>query len=152
MIKDDAYYLKKCLQEAKKAYEEDEVPVGSVIVLDGKVIAKAHNKREQKKSSISHAEVEAISKACKKLGVKFLDGATIYITLEPCLMCLGAILQARIKRVVFSCPEPKFGSLISCPMILDNYKSNHMVEYKLGDYTEEVKKLMNSFFKEKRSK
>ena len=151
-IRDDSFYLKECIKEAKKAYMQDEVPVGSVIVLDGKIIARAHNKREQKKSSISHAEVEAILKACKKTGQKFLDGATIYVTLEPCLMCLGAIIQARISRIVYSCPEMKFGALNSCPEVLSYYKSNHKVEYEIGEYTEEVKMLMSSFFKQKRGK
>lgn len=148
----DLKYLKVAYKEAQIAYKEDEVPVGCCIVMDGKVIAKAHNKREQKKLVLAHAEMEAIRKACKKTGTKFLDGATIYITLEPCIMCLGAIIQARISRVVYSLKEPKHGAIESVCHVLDDYKFNTKVEVSSGVLNQEVEKLMKDFFVDLRNK
>lgn len=152
MVKDDLYYLKKCYDEALKAYEIDEVPVGCVIVKDGRIIAKAHNLRETKKSALAHAEIIAISKACKKTNAKFLDGSTIYITLEPCLMCLGAIIQARISKIVYSANEPKFGCITSKAHIIDDYKFNVNISYTNGLMKDEVSNLMKQFFQKKRNK
>ena len=151
-MSDDLKYLKLAYKEAKLAYDIDEVPVGCVIVLDGKVIAKAHNLREHKKSTLAHAEILAIKKACKKTQTKFLDGATIYITLEPCLMCLGAIIQARINHICYSLKEPKFGAIESCCRILDEYKFNCDVTYSSGLMKEDVENLMKDFFKNLRIK
>lgn len=147
---DDYKYIKLAYKEALKAYQKKEVPVGCVIVRDDVVLSKAHNLREKKKSAISHAEIEAISKACKKTNEKFLDGATIYITLEPCLMCMGAIIQARIGRIVYSANEPKFGSIVSIGNILNDYKLNHRIDVSQGLMEEEVESLMKKFFKELR--
>lgn len=149
---DDYKYIKLAYKEALKAFSEGEVPVGAIIVKDDKVIAKAHNMREQKKSTIAHAEILAISKACKKVDAKFLDGATIYITLEPCLMCMGAIIQARISRIVYSANEPKFGSIVSIGNILNDYKLNHHIEVTQGIMEDEVSELMKSFFSGLRKK
>lgn len=149
---EDIKYLKLAFKEALKAYELDEVPVGCVIVMDEKVIAKAHNLRETKKSTLAHAEVLAIKKACKKTGTKFLDGAKIYITLEPCLMCLGAIIQARISHISYSAKEPKFGAIESCCHVLDDYKFNTTVTYSSGLLEDDVQKLMKDFFKKLRIK
>lgn len=146
----DDYCLKICLQEAKKAFNIDEVPVGCVIVMNNQIIVKAHNLREKKQSVLAHAEIEAINKACKKTKTKFLDGATLYVTLEPCLMCLGAIMQARIKRVVYCANEPKFGAIESAGNVLEVYKTNHFLEIYKGPFEEEVKKLMKDFFALKR--
>lgn len=151
-MNEDLKYLKLAYKEALKAYALDEVPVGCVIVQDGKVIAKAHNLRETKKLSLAHAEVLAIKKACKKVNAKFLDGSTIYITLEPCLMCLGAIIQARIGRIVYSANEPKFGAIESSCHVLDDYKFNLTVTYSSGLMKEEVQNLMKDFFKNLRIK
>lgn len=148
----DLFYLKECLKEAKKAFKKDEVPVGCVIVKDEQIIARAHNLREKRKSVLAHAEIEAIRKACKKLDTKFLDGCTIYITLEPCLMCLGAIMQSRISRVVFSAYEPKFGAVKSAGEVLNNYKSNHNLVVSCGELEDEVSSLMKEFFRQKRHK
>ena len=149
--KDDFYYMNLALKEAKKSYEINEVPVGCVIVLDNKIIAKAHNIREKTKDVFSHAEVVAIKKACKKLNTWKLDEATLYVTLEPCLMCSGAILQSRIKRVVFATHEPKFGTLGSIINVFDeNNKFNHKVEIVSGICQEESSTLLKDFFKEKR--
>ena len=149
---DDYKYIKLAYKEALKAYNEGEVPVGAIIVKDDKVIARAHNKREQKHSTLAHAEVEAIMKACKKVDAKFLDGATIYITLEPCLMCMGAIIQARISRIVYSANEPKFGSIVSIGNILNDYKLNHHIEVTQGIMEDEVSDLMKQFFSGLRKK
>lgn len=147
---DDYKYIKLAYKEALKAYQKDEVPVGCVIVKDDVILARAHNLREKKKSALSHAEIEAINKACKKLNQKFLTGATIYITLEPCLMCMGAIIQARIGRIVYSANEPKFGSIVSIGNILNDYKINHHIDVSQGLMEEEVESLMKKFFQELR--
>ena len=152
MMDNDYKYIKAAYKEALKAYEENEVPVGCVIVKDGKVIAKSHNKREQKQSALAHAEIIAIEKACKKLKAKFLDGATIYITLEACFMCMGAIIQARISRVVYSANEPKFGSIVSIGNILNDYKLNHHIDVTQGIMEDEVSALMKEFFSKLRKK
>ena len=148
----DDKYLKIAYKEALKAFQENEVPVGCVIVKDGVILSRSHNMREQKKSALAHAEIIAIKKACKKENAKFLDGATIYITLEPCLMCMGAIIQARISRVVYSANEPKFGSIVSIGNILNDYKLNHHIEVTQGIMEEEVSELMKEFFTPLRKK
>lgn len=151
-MNEDLKYLKMAYREAKKAYLEGEVPVGCVITMDGKVIAKSHNMREQKHLVLAHAEMEAIRKACKKTGTKFLDGATIYITLEPCIMCLGAIIQARISRVCYSAKEPKHGAIESICHVLDDYKFNTKVSYDSGLMADDVEKMMKDFFIDLRNK
>lgn len=148
----DEYYLKEALKEAKKAYSKDEVPVGCVIVFDNKIIARGHNLRETKNNVLFHAEIVAINKACKKLHQKFLDGCEIYVTLEPCIMCMGAIIQSRIKKVIYGAKEPKFGCLESLGNILNDYKFNHNVEVMGGILEDEASKMMKDFFKEKRNK
>ncbi len=147
---DDYKYIQLAYKEALKAYNKQEVPVGCVIVRDDVILAKAHNLREAKKSALSHAEIEAINKACKKTKEKFLDNATIYITLEPCLMCMGAIIQARIGRIVYSANEPKHGSIVSIGNILNDYKINHHIEVSQGLMEDEVESLMKKFFIELR--
>ena len=147
---DDYKYIQLAYKEALKAYNKQEVPVGCVIVRDGIILSRAHNLREAKKSALSHAEIEAINKACKKTKEKFLDNATIYITLEPCLMCMGAIIQARIGRIVYSANEPKHGSIVSIGNILNDYKINHHIEVSQGLMEDEVESLMKKFFIELR--
>ena len=122
MIKDDAYYMRIAFEEAKKAYNESEVPVGCCIVQGDKVIAKAHNLREQKHDVTMHAEIVAIKKACAKLKRWILDDCVIYITAEPCLMCAGAISQSRIKTIVYSVASPKYGVCESADKVFDNKK------------------------------
>ena len=109
----DNKYMKLALKEARKAFEKEEVPIGAIIVKDGKILSRAHNLRETKKQACAHAEVLAIQKACKKLKSWRLDNAEIYVTIEPCAMCAGAIMNARIKKVYFGAFEPKSGCAIS---------------------------------------
>ena len=142
-------YMSIALEEARLAALENEVPVGCVIVKDNEIIARTHNTRQKNKSAINHAEIMAIDIACKKLNSWQLDGCTLYVTLEPCIMCAGAILQARIKKVVFAAKEPKFGACGSILNIFDNfeYKFNHEVEVIEGILEEEAKQLLKDFFK-----
>lgn len=148
---DEKKYIDLAFKQALKAYRQNEVPVGCVIVRNGEIIAKAYNKREQKKNALCHAEIICINKACKKLGEKFLDGCEIYITLEPCIMCIGAIIQARIGKVVYGAREPKFGCLESLGNVLDSYKFNHRIEVVGGVEENKVSELMKKFFKEVRN-
>lgn len=103
----DEYYMELAILQAKKAYKLNEVPVGAIIVKDGKVISKAYNKKEKDNVSIRHAEIIAIEKACKKLNSWRLDSCVLYTTLEPCMMCMGAIIESRITKVVFGCPKAR---------------------------------------------
>lgn len=151
-VEKDNKFLKEALKEAKKAYLKEEVPIGCVIVVDDKIIARAHNKKVSNKSPLAHAEIIAIDKATKKLSRAILDDATIYITVEPCLMCAGAIFQARIKRVVFGVNEPKFGALGSLININELEKINHKVEISSGLLEEEISNLMKSFFQDLRKR
>jgi len=141
--------MKIALLEAKKAAQKGEVPVGAVIVKDGKVIAKAHNKREQKQNALSHAEIEAINKACKVLGSWRLDGCEMYVTLEPCPMCTGAIINARIKTVIFGAFDKNAGCMDSVINLCD-YPLGHKVEVYAGICEDECQKVLQQFFKELR--
>lgn len=148
----DEKYMKLALKEAKKAYEKEEVPIGAVIVKDDKVIAKAHNLREVKNQACAHAEILAIEKACKKLKNWRLDGCDMYVTLEPCAMCAGAILNARIKNVYISAMEPRSGAAGSKINLFEDYTYNHKANYEVGILEEESKKIMQDFFKKLRQK
>lgn len=143
-------FMKSAIREAEKAEKIDEIPVGAVIVKDGKVVARGHNKRETKQDALMHAEIGAISKACRKLGSWRLDGCDIYITLEPCPMCAGAIIQARIENVYFGAYDPKAGCLGSvCDLsgILP-----HKIKYQGGIMQAECEELLKSFFRNLRKK
>ena len=144
-------YMKLALEMAKKAEKKDEVPIGAVIVLNGKVIAKAYNKKESKNLATAHAEILAINKASKKLKSWRLDGAELYVTLEPCPMCAGAITNARIKKVYFGAYEPKSGSAVSKFNILTESGLNHVTEYEGGVMEEECSSIIKNYFKKKRS-
>lgn len=143
-------FMKKALALAKKAYELDEVPVGAVIVKDGEVLATAYNKRESKNDATAHAEVLAIQKACKKVGDFRLIGADIYVSLEPCVMCTGAILNARIENVYFGAYISN-GS-ISASEIVEKSVLNHKSNVEGGFLKEECSKLVSDYFKQKRVK
>ncbi len=138
-------FMKLALKEAEKAYSEGEVPIGAVLVLDGKVISKGRNKREKTQNALHHAEVIAIDKACRKLKSWRLDGAVMYVTLEPCPMCAGAIANARIKKVIYAAKDASNNSEI-IEKIFSSTRLNHKVEYIQGDYADECSKLLSSFF------
>ena len=143
-------FMKKALALAKKAYEQDEVPVGAVIVKDGKVIASAYNKRESSQDATAHAEILAIKKACKKLNDFRLLGAELYVSLEPCVMCTGAILNARIERVYFGASITN-GS-ISASELVERAELNHKTEIVGGFMKDECSDLVTNYFKGKRKK
>ena len=146
----DSIYMKEALKQAKKAYKIKEVPIGCVIVHEDKVIARGYNKRNTKKNTLAHAEILAINKASKVLGDWRLEDCTMYITLEPCQMCAGAIVQARVKRVVIGSMNPKAGCGGSILNLLEMEQFNHQVEVERGVLEEECSMMMTEFFKELR--
>lgn len=148
----DHYYMNEAIIEAKKALEHDEVPVGAIIVYDGEIIARAHNMREIHKMATHHAEIIAINEACKVLKTWKLVDCIMYVTLEPCIMCTGALILSRIKKVVFGAFDPKSGSVVSVNRVLDHEKYNHRVLYQGGVLNDECGQLLTGFFKQLRSK
>ena len=152
MTDQDKKYMKEALKQAKKAYALDETPIGCVIVYEGKIISRGYNRRNVDKNTLAHAELAAIKKASRKLGDWRLEGCTIYITLEPCQMCSGAIVQARITRVVIGCMNPKAGCAGSVLNLLQMDGFNHKVEIETGILEEECSQLMSGFFRELRKK
>ena len=145
-------FMKLAILEAKKAIEKDEVPVGAIIVKDNKVIAKAHNLMEKTQLATAHAEILAINKACKKLNSWRLEGAEMYVTIEPCSMCAGAIVNARIEKVYFGAYEEKSGCATSKYPVLTDSGLNHKTEFTGGIEQEICSNLIKNYFKEKRSK
>ena len=139
-------YMKEALKEAKKAYKKLEIPVGAVIVKDGIVMAKAHNIKEEKKDTTKHAEILAIQRASKKLGTWRLNDCEMYVTLEPCPMCAGAIIQSRLKKVNIGTMDEKTGACGSVLNLLQDYKFNHIVEVEKGILKEECEKILKDFF------
>lgn len=139
-------YMREAYKEALKAYKLNEVPVGCVIVHNDKIIARAHNLRNKKKNSLYHAEVLAIDKACKKLKRWILDDCTIYVTMEPCIMCAGSIVQARIHKVVYGVSQNRYGCLGTMMNLYEDYKFNNTPIVEKGIMEEENKKLVNLFF------
>lgn len=144
--------MKEAIQQAKKAGKLDEVPIGCVIVRDGKVIARGYNRRNTEKSTLAHAEIQAIRKASKVVGDWRLEDCTMYVTLEPCQMCAGAIVQARIPRVVIGCMNPKAGCAGSILNLLQMQEFNHQVDVVRGVREEECSKLLSDFFRSLREK
>ena len=143
-------WMEEALNMAKRAYKKNEVPIGAVIVKDEKIISKAYNQREKKQNAIKHAEIIAIDKACKKLKSWRLDGCTLFVTLEPCPMCSGAICNARIDKVVYASSE-KTSQDNLCEMILQSNRLNHKVLLEQDkNFEREASNLLTSFFKEKR--
>lgn len=143
-------YMREALKQAKKAYDIEEVPIGCIIEYQGKIIARAYNKRNTKKSTLAHAELLAIQKASRTLGDWRLEDCTMYITLEPCQMCAGAIVQARIPRVVIGSMNPKAGCAGSILNLLQVREFNHQVDVKRGVLEEECSGILKEFFKELR--
>ncbi len=147
----DKKYMKMALKEAKKAVKKDEVPIGAIIVRDGKVIAKAHNLREKSNMATGHAEILAIQQANKKLKSWRLDSCTLYVTIEPCPMCAGAIVQSRIKNVVYGAQDLKSGAHQSVTNLFD-LPLNHKVKVEHGIMEEECGQIVSKFFAGKRRK
>lgn len=145
-------YMKEAIKEAKKAELKDEVPIGAIIVFDGKIIARAHNTRQTKQISTHHAEILCIEKACRKLNSWRLEECDLYVTLEPCPMCAGAIQQSRIRKVIFGAYDPKGGFFGSNFNINDVQGLNHYPEVEGGIMKEETAKLLKDFFKKKRER
>lgn len=148
----DEKYMKVALKEAQKAALLDEVPVGAIIVQNGKIIAKAHNLREKSNDPTSHAEINAIRKASKKLNSWRLDKAAIYMTIEPCSMCAGTLLQCRIARIVYGAKDPKGGAIESSLRLFESKNINHHPEILGGVLEDECSSIISNYFKSKREK
>lgn len=145
-------YMREALKQAKKAYALGEVPIGCVIVHEGRIIGRGYNRRNTDKSTLSHAEITAIKKASKVIGDWRLEECTLYVTLEPCQMCAGAIVQARIPEVVMACMNPKAGCGGSVLNILEMPQFNHQVKVVRGVMEEECSSMLKQFFKELRER
>ena len=150
MLTADEKFMKQAIKQAKKAYAIGEVPIGCVIVHDGKVIGRGYNRRTIDKNTLAHAELMAIRKASKKMNDWRLEDCTMYVTLEPCQMCSGAIVQSRMTRVVVGCMNPKAGCAGSILNLLQMEEFNHQVELEIGVLEEECSQMMKTFFKELR--
>jgi len=150
-LTEEERYMKEAIRQARKAWKLREVPIGCVIVKDGKIIARGYNRRNTDKNTLAHAELLAIRKASRALGDWRLEACTMYITLEPCQMCAGAIVQARISRVVIGSRNPKAGCAGSVLNLLQVPQFNHQVELTEGILEEECSSMLTDFFKELRS-
>ena len=148
----DEKYMKKAIKLAKKAAKNGEVPIGCIIVYEDKIIGKGYNRRKEKSSTLAHAEISAIKQACKYIGDWRLEGCTMYVTLEPCMMCAGACVQARIDKVIIGADNPKAGCAGSIINILQMKEFNHQVEIQRGILLEECSNLLTDFFKQMRKK
>ncbi|ARD48407.1 tRNA adenosine(34) deaminase TadA [Sporosarcina sp. P33] len=151
-MKDDVYYMRLAIEEAEKAAALAEVPIGAVIVHNGEVIAAAHNLRETTQNAVTHAELSAIQIACEKIGSWRLEDTVLYVTLEPCPMCAGAILQSRIPRVVYGARDPKGGCVRTFYQLLNDPRFNHECEVTEGVLGEECGQLLTRFFRLLRDK
>ena len=149
-MEEKTFFMKKALKEAEKAYYKGEVPVGAVIVKDGKIISRGHNLKEIKKHTTKHAEIIAIEKASKKIDAWRLEDCDIYVTMEPCPMCMGAIINSRIRKIYYGIPDLKAGA---CGSVIDltTYKFNHIPTYEKNVLGEESKELLQRFFRELRA-
>lgn len=145
-------FMEEALIEARKAYKKEEVPVGAIIVKEGKIIARAHNQKEGKKDTLKHAEMIAIEKAEKKIKSWRLSDCEMYVTLEPCSMCAGALIQSRIKKVYIGTMDAKTGACGSVLNLLQDYPFNHKVEIETGILAGKCEKILQDFFKELRKK
>jgi len=143
-------FMAQALREASKAFQEDEVPVGAVVVCQGKIIARGHNQVERLKDPTAHAEMLALTSAANYLGTKWLNEASIYVTIEPCSMCAGALVLARIKNLYYGANDPKTGACGSVTNVAHNRKFNHRITVKAGILAEECGSLLSEFFRRKR--
>lgn len=144
-------FMKMALKEAMKAKRKNEVPIGAIVVKHGKVIARGHNLRESTQNSLKHAEIIAIDKACKELNNFRLQDCDLYVTVEPCLMCSGAIVQSRIRKVYFGARDEKYGAVVSVAKAFE-IKSNHRVDFEEGVCKDMCENIVKEFFKELRKK
>ena len=149
-LNDDEKYMKEAIKQARKAYKIGESPIGCVIVYQNKIIARGYNRRNIDKTTLGHAEITAIRKASKVIGDWRLEDCTMYVTLEPCPMCAGAIVQARIPRVVIGCMNPKAGCAGSVLDMLHETGFNHQVDTEIGILEEECSRLLKDFFRKLR--
>jgi tRNA(adenine34) deaminase len=149
-IMDDNHYMGLALDEARKAFAAGEVPIGAILVLDGEVIAFAHNLRETLQDATAHAEVIVIKDACQKLGRWRLTGATLYVTIEPCPMCAGALVMSRVDRLVYGSADYKAGAVESIFNVVQNAAMNHQLEVTAGVRADECAELMREFFRQRR--
>lgn len=145
-MEDKEKYMKEALKEAQKAYKKLEVPVGAIIVKDGKIIARGHNQKETKFDTTKHAEIIAIQKASKKLNSWRLLDCEMYVTLEPCSMCAGALINSRIKKVYIGANDEKTGAIGSVFNLLEDYTFNHKVEFEKGILKEQAEQILKQFF------
>lgn len=150
MLGTDEKYMKQAVRQAKKAYALGETPIGCIIVYQDRIIGRGYNRRTIDKNTLAHAELIAIRKASRKMGDWRLEGCTMYVTLEPCQMCAGAIVQSRMTRVVVGCMNPKAGCAGSVLNLLQMQEFNHQAELTTGVLEEECSQMMRSFFKELR--
>ncbi|MEM7309469.1 MAG: tRNA adenosine(34) deaminase TadA [Planctomycetota bacterium] len=147
---DDDAFMRLALDEARLARAEDDVPIGAVVVLDGRVVGRGHNRTRAERDPTAHAEMIALREATRTTGYQRLDGCTVYTTVEPCFMCAGALVHARVARVVWGVRDPKFGGAASLGNVLDDPRLNHRAETAEGVCAEECRTLLVDFFREKR--
>jgi tRNA(adenine34) deaminase len=152
MIRNHEYFMKAALDEARRAFEEDEVPVGCVIVQQGRIIAKAHNQVERLSDPTAHAEMLALTSAASYAGSKWLQQGSVYVTIEPCSMCAGALVLARVRHIYYGAADPKTGACGSCFNIAHNAKLNHRITVQGGVKQVECAALVSEFFRKKREK
>jgi tRNA(adenine34) deaminase len=145
-------YMREALKEARKAYNKDETPVGAVIVYEGRIIARAHNEKEIKRDATLHAEMTAIKKASRKLATWRLNECDLYVTLEPCPMCAGALIQSRIRKLYIGAMDPKAGAVGSVINVLGVEKFNHKVEVETGLLEQDCSRILKDFFRELRAR
>lgn len=148
----DEYYMSLAIEEAKEAEARGEVPIGAVLVYNDEVVARGFNLRETEQRSVAHAEILAIDEACRKLGTWRLENTTLYVTLEPCPMCSGAIVLSRIKRLVYGAPDPKGGCAGTLMNLLQEDRFNHQVEITAGVLEQECGNMLTAFFRSLRQK
>jgi tRNA(adenine34) deaminase len=151
MTDQDEQHMRTALEEARRAFAEGEVPVGAVVVYDGREAGRGRNAKEESGDPTAHAEVEALRRAAKNLGRWRLTGCTVYVTLEPCPMCIGAMLSARITRLVFGCADPKAGAAVSLYRLANDARFNHRIEVTGGVMADEASGLLRQFFRHRRA-
>ena len=148
----DEFFMREAIKEAKKAQEINEVPIGAVLVINGEIISRAHNLRETDQNAIAHAELLAIDKACRQTGSWRLEDSTLYVTLEPCPMCAGAIILSRVNRVVYGASDPKGGCAGTLMNLLQDERFNHQCEITKGVLENECGQLLSDFFRDLRER